>query len=110
MRGSAAEAVTMATSQVKVTPNQIIPFHLSGNTTEEQNRMLQEFLGDAIRQAYQKALVQLDRQSAQAVLDMNKTITCEVAERVTEIFQRHSVSDKYKDEEVRSDRVYPTTY
>jgi hypothetical protein len=108
MRGSAAEAVTMATSQIA--PNQIVPFHLSGNTTEEQNRMLQEFLGDAIQQAYQKAVVQLDRQSAQAVLDMNKKIKCEVAERVIEIIQRHTVSDRYKDEEVRSDRVYPTTY
>jgi hypothetical protein len=72
--------------------------------------MLQEFLGDAVQEAYQKAIVQLDRQSAQAVLDMNKKLKCEVAERVVEIIQRHTVSDKYKDEEVRSDRVYPTTY
>ena len=98
----------MATSQV--TPHQIVPLHLSGNTTEQQNRMLQEFLGDAVQEAYRTAIEQLDLQSAQTVLDMNRKLKSEVAERVVEIIQRHTVSDKYKDEEVRSDRVYPSTY
>ncbi|MGD0630681.1 MAG: hypothetical protein ABR987_15215 [Terracidiphilus sp.] len=98
----------MATSQV--TPHQIVPLHLSGNTTEQQNRMLQEFLGDAMREAYQTAIEQLDRQSAQAVLDMNRKLKSEVAERVVEIIHRHTLSDKYKAEEVGSDRVYPSTY
>jgi hypothetical protein len=98
----------MATSQV--TPHQIVPLHLSGNTTEQQNRMLQEFLGDAVQEAYRTAIEQLDMQSAQTVLDMNRKLKSEVAERVVEIIQRHTVSDKYKDEEVRSDRVYPSTY
>jgi hypothetical protein len=98
----------MATSQA--TPHQIVPLHLSGNTTEQQNRMLQEFLGDAVQEAYRTAIEQLDRQSAQAVLDMNRKLKTEVAERVVEIIHRHTLSDKYKDEEVRSDRVYPSTY
>jgi hypothetical protein len=33
-----------------------------------------------------------------------------VAERVVEIIQRHTVSNKFKDEEVGSNRVYPPTY
>jgi len=98
----------MATTQA--TPHQIVPLHLSGNTTEQQNRMLQEFLGDAIQEAYQTAIEQLDRQSAQAVLDMNRKLKTEVADRVVEIIHRHTVSDKYKDEEVGSTRVYPPTY
>lgn len=98
----------MATSQV--TPHQIVPLHLSGNTTEQQNRLLQEFLGDAVQEAYRTAIEQLDRQSAQLVLDMGRKLKSEVAERVVEIVQRHTVSDKFKDEEVGSNRVYPPTY
>jgi len=98
----------MATSQI--TPHQIIPLHLSGNTTDQQNRLLQQYLGDAVQDAYQTAIEQLDQQSAQTVLDMNRKLKAEVAERVVEIIQRHTASDKYKDEEVSSNRVYPPTY
>jgi hypothetical protein len=88
----------------------MVPLHLSGNTTEQQNRLLQEFLGDAVQEAYRTAIEQLDRQSAQAVLDMGRKLKAEVAERVIEIVQRHTVSDKFKEEEVGSNRVYPPTY
>jgi hypothetical protein len=84
--------------------------HLSGNTTEQQNRLLQEFLGEAVQTAYRTAIEQLDRQSAQAVLDMDSQLKREVAGQVVEIIQRHTASDKYKDEEVGSNRVYPPTY
>jgi hypothetical protein len=92
------------------TPHQIVPLHLSGNTTEQQNRMLQEFLGEAVKEAYKTAIEQLDRQSAQSVLDMDKKLKHEVAERVVEIIHRHTISDKYKDEQVSSNRIYPPTY
>ena len=92
------------------TPHQIVPLHLSGNTTEQQNRMLQEFLGEAVQEAYKTAIEQLDRQSAQAVLDMDKKLKREVAALVVETIHRHTVSDKYKDEQVASNRVYPPTY
>jgi hypothetical protein len=95
---------------ITATPRQIVPLHLSGNTTEQQNRMLQEFLGEAVQEAYKTAIEQLDRQSAQSVLDMDRKLKHEVAERVVEIIHRHTVSDKYKDEEVGSSRVYPPTY
>lgn len=108
MRQCAQEAVIMATSQA--IPHQIVPLHLSGNTTEQQNKLLQEFLGDAVQQAYRTAIEQLDQQTAQTVLDMNRKLKSEVAERVVEIIQRHTMSDKYKDEEAGSDRVYPATY
>jgi len=98
----------MATSQE--TPHQIVPLHLSGNTTEQQNRLLQEYLGDAVQEAYRTAIEQLDRQSAQTVLDLNRALKTEVAERVVEIIHRHTVSNKFKDEEVGSSRVYPATY
>jgi enamine deaminase RidA (YjgF/YER057c/UK114 family) len=108
VRPRAPEAVTMATSQL--TPHQIVPLHLSGNTTEQQNKLLQEFLGDAVQEACRTAIEQLDRQSAQAVLDMNRKLKSEVVDRVVEIIHRHTVSDKFKDEEVGSNRVYPKTY
>ena len=88
----------------------IVPLHISGNTTEQQNRLLQEFLGEAVKTAYQTAIEQLDRQSAQAVLDMDSKLKREVADLVVEVIQRHTVSDKYKDEEVGSNRIYPPTY
>lgn len=72
--------------------------------------MLQEFLGAALQDAYRTAIEQLDRQSAQAVLDMEKKLRSEVAERVVEIIQRHTISNKFKDEEVGSNRSYPPTY
>jgi hypothetical protein len=98
----------MATTQV--TPHQIVPLHLSGNTTDLQNKQLQEFLGAAVMEAYQAAIEQLDRQSAQVVLDMNAKLKSEVAGQVVEIIQRHTISDKFKDEEMGSNRVYPPTY
>jgi hypothetical protein len=88
----------------------IVPLHISGNTTEQQNRLLQEFLGEAVQTAYRTAIEQLDRQSAQAVLDMDSKLKHEVADLLVEIIQRHTVSDKFKDEEVGSNRVYPPTY
>jgi len=98
----------MATTQA--TPHQIVPLHLSGNTTEHQNRLLQEFLADAMQEAYQTAIEQLDQQRVQMVLDLNRKLKSEVAGRIVEIIHRYSVSDKYKDEEVNSARVYPPTY
>jgi hypothetical protein len=98
----------MATSQA--TPHHIVPLHLSGNTTDQQNHMLQQFLGDAAQEAYRTVIEQLDQQSAQTVLDMGRKLKSEVAERVVEIVHRHTVSSKFKDEEVGSTRVYPPTY
>jgi hypothetical protein len=102
----------MATSQLN--PNSIshllVPLQLSGNTTEQQNRLLQQFLGEAIQEAYKTAIEQLDKNSAQSVLEMDKKLKREVAGAVVEIIHRRTVSDKYKDEEVGSNRVYPPTY
>ncbi len=72
--------------------------------------MLREFLGEAAQSAYETAIEQLDRQSAQAVLDMDLKLKREVAGQIVEIIHRHTVSDKYKDEEVGSNRTYPATY
>jgi len=90
--------------------NQLVPLHLSGNTTEQQNRLLQEFLGQAAQDAFRTAIDRLDRHSAQIVLDMDKKLKSEVADTVADIIHRHTVSDKYKDEEVGSNRIYPPTY
>lgn len=91
-------------------PHAVVPLPLSGNTTEQQNRLLQEFLGEAVQTAYRTAIEQLDRQTADVVLEMHHALQSEVAGKVVEIIQRHAASDKYRDEEVGSDRVYPLTY
>ena len=105
MSGSAQEAVTMATTTPSITP-----LHLSGNTTAVQNEQLKEFLAAAVQTAYLAAIEQIDRQSAQTVLEMGKKLKSEVADSVVEIIHRHTASDKFKDEEVGSNRTYPPTY
>ena len=92
------------------TTSLITPLHLSGNTTEQQNAQLQGFLGEAAHAAYLAAIEQLDRQSAQIVLERSKKLQSEVAESVIDIIQRNTISNKYLDEEVGSNRVYPPSY
>jgi len=91
-------------------PQMIVPLPLSGNTTEKQNKLLQEFLGQAVQDAYKKAIEQLDQQSAQTVLDMDKKLRNDLSGKIVETIQSHAVSNKYMDEEVVSTRVYPSTY
>ena len=88
----------------------VTPLHLSGNTTELQNTQLQEFLGEAVQAAYRKAIEQLDQHSAKSVLEMGRKLKAEVAESVVNIIHRHTASDKFKEEEVGSNRTYPPTY
>jgi hypothetical protein len=92
------------------TTSLVTPLHLSGNTTDSQNTQLMGFLGDAIQTAYAAAIEQLDRNSAQAVLEMGKKLKAEVVDSVVEIIQRNTVSNKYLDEEMGSNRGYPPTY
>jgi hypothetical protein len=84
--------------------------HLSGNTTASQNAQLQELLGEAVHTAYLASIERLDRISAQTVLDAGKKLKAEVVASVVEIIHRHTASDKFKDEEVGSNRTYPPTY
>ncbi|MGB8259467.1 MAG: hypothetical protein WCE75_03920 [Terracidiphilus sp.] len=95
----------MATTAASITP-----LHLSGNTTAQQNAQLQQFLGEAVETAFRTAIEQMDRNSAQAVLEMHPRLRSEVTGSVVEIIQRYTVSDKYKDEEVASNRSYPSMY
>lgn len=87
-----------------------MPLPLSGNTTEQQSRMLQETLTEAVQAACHKAIEQLDRQTAQSVIDTNEELKSEVTGKVFEIIQRRAISDKFKDEEVASNRSYPPQY
>ena len=63
----------------------ISPLHLSGNTTDQQNAQLQQFLGEAVEIAFHAAIAQLDRHSAQSVLEMGKSLKSEVAGSLVEI-------------------------
>jgi hypothetical protein len=92
------------------TTHTLVPLHLSGNTTEAQNRRLQEFLGEAVLEAYRDSIEMLDQQRAQVVLDMEKKLKAEISHMIVDAIQRHTISDKYKDEQVESNRVYPPSY
>ncbi|MGC9159215.1 MAG: hypothetical protein ACP5FH_09505 [Terracidiphilus sp.] len=86
------------------------PFHLSGDTTENQSAQLLKLLGDAVQSALGVAFDRLDKHSIQTVLETGSQLKSEVAGLLVEMIQRHTVSDKFKDEEVGSDRSYPATY
>jgi hypothetical protein len=88
----------------------IVPLHLSGNTTEDQNQRLQGCLNDAVRDAYLAAIEQLDKQSAQAVLEAERGLKSEVTRAVMDIIYSHTLSNKFEEEQVGSDRSYPPTY
>ena len=72
----------MATSQLTPKPlsNSLVPLHISGNTTEQQNKMLQDFLGEAMQEAYRTAIEQLDRNSAKSVLETGQGLKAEVVD------------------------------
>jgi hypothetical protein len=88
----------------------IVPLHLSGNTTELQNQQLQNCLGDAVNSAYLTAIEKLDKQSAQAVLETERQLKTEIAKAVTEIVHNHTLTSKFENEQVDSNRSYPSTY
>ena len=101
---------THAESKNMAATHTIVPLHLSGNTTDKQNQLLQDCLNDAVRNAYLTSIERLDRQSAQAVLEVESQVKSEVTKAVSEIVHNHTVSSKFEDEEVGSDRGYPPTY
>ncbi len=94
----------MATTQMTV------PLYLSGNMTEQQTRRLQEVLSEAVHAACRAAMERMDRQSAQCVLELEEKLRDEVADTALRILERRMRSNKYRDEDVGSNRVYPSTY
>lgn len=88
----------------------MVPLHLSGNITAAQDKRLQDMLNGAVQNAHQRILEHLDQQSAQAVFEGERLLTQEVTELLVAAVERHTASDKFKDEEVPSRRVYPTNY
>jgi hypothetical protein len=104
VRTDARKAMKMAITHT------IVPLHLSGNTTDEQNRGIQELLGESVLEAYRTAIEQLDEGRARVVLEMEKKIRPEIVTQIIETIHRYTVSDKYKEEQVASDRVYPPAY
>jgi len=92
------------------TASLITPLHISGNTTDSQNAKLQGFLDSAVQAAYATSIEQLDQLGLQSVLEMDKTLKSEISGSIVDIIHRYTVSDKFKDEEVGSNRVYPPTY
>jgi hypothetical protein len=90
--------------------HQLVPLHHAGNTTEVQNQKLRAILTDAAGEAALTALEQLDQLGVQAVLEVDRKIRREAVEQLIATIHRYTTSDKFKDEEVASDRTYPATY
>lgn len=88
----------------------LVPLHLTGNTTAFQHEALLRLIAEAGQAASETALAKLDQHSAQTVLESHKKLTPELCAAITETILRHTFSDKFKDEAVGSDRVYPVAY
>ncbi len=88
----------------------VSPLNITGNTTSEQQEALRRFLGEAVSAASRAAIEKLDRQTAQLILEKHARIKAEFTQSVIEIVRRHTVSDRYKDEETYSQREYPPQY
>ena len=88
----------------------VSPLNITGNTTSEQQEALRRFLGEAVGAASRAAIEKLDRQTAQLILEKHARLKAEFTQSVIEIVQRHTVSDRYKDEEAGSQREYPPQY
>lgn len=86
------------------------PLHLAGNTTDGQNSLLHLSLGEAAQKACRIAIAQLDRSRAQVVLDLHQQVQAEVIDSIVGIIHQHTLSDKFKVEQVASDRTYPAKY
>jgi len=92
------------------TAHSIVPLQLAGNTTEQQNAALQQYLAEAIQEAYRTSIEELDRQSVESVIQSHTQLKSEIIEQIIGTIQRHAVSNKYASEAVGSDRSYPATY
>lgn len=88
----------------------VTPLNITGNTTQQQQDLLQKLLGDAVAEASRRAIDKLDRQTAQVVLDFRDKLKSEFTESLVEIVQRHTISDRYRSEEAFSNREYPPAY
>lgn len=88
----------------------MVPLHLSGNMTASQDQRLKDMLNGAVESAYKSILEQLDQQGTQTVLEGERKLSKEITELLISAVERHTASDKYKDEEVSSTRVYPQNY
>jgi hypothetical protein len=61
-------------------------------------------------ESLQIALDQLDTNRAQVVLDLNQQVQAEVIDSIVDIIHQYTISDKFKVEQVPSDRTYPSKY
>lgn len=88
----------------------LLPLPLSGDTTEQQNALIRQLLIEAADAACARSLQQLDRQSAQLLLEGRDKLKDEMIGLMAEAIERNKVSERFKDEEVGSNRVYPRNY
>ena len=92
------------------TSHSIVPLQLAGNTTEQQNAALQQYLGEAVQEAYRTAIEELDRQTAESVIEEHVRLKSDVTSQIADTIRRFAVSNKYLSEAVGSDRAYPANY
>jgi hypothetical protein len=83
---------------------------LSGNTTEQQNELIRQMLVEVAEAVCARSLQQLDLQSAQLLLEGSDKLKDEMIALMAEAFERNKVSERFKEEEVGSNRVYPRNY
>ena len=88
----------------------MVPLRLSGNMTDQQQARLKAMVHQAAEDAYATIRELLDQQSAQTILDGERKLGPEITRFLVDSIQQHTISDKYKEEEVGSNRKYPNSY
>jgi len=87
-----------------------IPLNLTGNVSERQAMILRHSMEEILNEALEKAIAHLDQQTAQFVIEAEAKLKEELVSLVSKAIQDYTVSDKYHDEAVGSERTYPENY
>jgi len=91
-------------------PQFLLPFPISGDTTGPQKADLQEFLSGVLVQASEGLVAGLDRRGADVLQQCREKLTAEINDAVAQVLQRNTASNRYRDEVVESRREYPPTF
>lgn len=99
-----------ASAMASMSYREATPLPLSGLISDRQKMILAHLFKQILGAAFEKSIEHLDHQSAQAVIESDARLQQELTEFAIHAVQRYTVSDKYRDEAVGSNRHYPPSY
>jgi hypothetical protein len=87
-----------------------IPLDLVGNVSDRQKMILEHLLKEVLGSAMERVVETVDQQAAQYIIESDARLKAELVEFAVKTIQHYAISDKFKDEAVGSERVYPSNY